>query len=126
MNRLALTKEFRLLSSLRHPHIIKVLDYGFDDNLTPYYTMELLENPQTILEAGEGLNFGGKWRLIMQLLQALQYLHRRGVLHRDLKPDNVLVVEGQVKVLDFGLAGAREYRRAAAVSCRCEDAKSQS
>ncbi|MGB1285152.1 MAG: serine/threonine-protein kinase PknK [Aggregatilineales bacterium] len=109
--RMALTKEFRLLSSLRHPHIIKVLDYGFDDNLTPYYTMELLENPRTILEAGEELNFDGKWRLVMQLLQALQYLHRRGVIHRDLKPDNVLVVEGQVRVLDFGLAGAREYRQ---------------
>src|SRR5262245_19396333 len=50
--RLALAREFRVLASLRHPNIISVIDYGFDDERQPYYTMELLENAKTILEQG--------------------------------------------------------------------------
>lgn len=42
--------------------------------------------------------------MVIQMLQAIKYLHRRGVLHRDLKPDNVLVVANHVRVMDFGLA----------------------
>src|SRR5687767_8953154 len=47
--RLALAQEFRTLASLRHPNIISVLDYGFDEQFAPYFTMDLLENAQTIL-----------------------------------------------------------------------------
>ncbi|MCB9458328.1 MAG: protein kinase [Anaerolineaceae bacterium] len=103
--RLALAMEFQTLGSLRHPNIISVLDYGFaDDTGHPFFTMELLQQPRTIIEAGRGLSYEAKLDLILQLLQALAYLHRRGIIHRDLKPDNVMVVDGQVKVLDFGLA----------------------
>jgi tetratricopeptide (TPR) repeat protein len=105
----ALAQEFKTLASLRHPHIISVLDYGFDDNLQPYYTMELLENAQDIIEAGSKLSQDEQIMLLVQVLQALTYLHRRGIIHRDLKPDNVLVINGQAKVLDFGLAAAQEY-----------------
>lgn len=105
--RIALGQEFKTLSSLRHPHIISVLDYGFDDN-HPFFTMEMLHDPQTILTAGKNASVPQKVNLLLQTLQALLYLHRRGIIHRDLKPDNVLVVDGQVKVLDFGLAAARE------------------
>ncbi len=102
--RLALAQEFRVLASLRHPNIISVIDYGFDDERQPYYTMELLEGSHTILEAGANLELTEKIALLLQIFQALAYLHRRGVIHRDLKPRNVLVVDGQVKVLDFGLS----------------------
>ena len=51
---LALAQEFRLLASLRHPNIISVLDYGFDAKQQPYFTMELLSMPQTLLQAGRG------------------------------------------------------------------------
>ncbi len=102
--RLALTQEFRTLSTVRHPNIIGVLDYGFDDDGQPYFTMELLEGAVTIFEAGEHASTEGKISLIEQMLQALLYIHRRGLVHRDLKPSNVLVEGGQVKVLDFGLA----------------------
>src|SRR5258707_10802339 len=68
--------------------------------------MTLLENAQTILQAGRGQPVEVQYSLLMQLLQALLYLHRRGILHRDLKPGNVMVVNGQVKVLDFGLSVA--------------------
>src|SRR4051794_30649248 len=51
--RIALAQEFHTLASLRHPNIIRVLDYGFDDERLPYLTMDLLEKPRTILDAGE-------------------------------------------------------------------------
>ncbi|QPC83216.1 protein kinase [Phototrophicus methaneseepsis] len=107
-NRLALAMEFQTLGSLRHPNIISVLDYGFDDEEgQPFFTMELLHQPRNIIEAGRDMDVSAKLDHILQLLQALVYLHRRGIIHRDLKPDNVLVVDGQVKVLDFGLAVQR-------------------
>jgi serine/threonine protein kinase/tetratricopeptide (TPR) repeat protein len=101
--RLALAEEFQTLASLRHPHIISVLDYGFDGT-RPYFTMDLLENPQPLLAAGQDLSLAGKVDLLVQILQALAYSHRRGVLHRDVKPGNVMVCDNQVKVVDFGLS----------------------
>ena len=102
--RLALAQEFKVLASLRHPNIISVLDYGFDAEKQPFFTMDLLGDSQTIIQAGRGLSQVAQAELLVQVLQALAYLHRRGIIHRDLKPDNVLVVDGQVKVLDFGIA----------------------
>jgi len=101
---LTLAREFKTLASLRRPHIISVLDYGFDEQRQPFFTMSLLENAQTIVAAGQGRDLATQVDLLVQTLQALAYLHRRGVLHRDLKPGNVLVVDGQVKVLDFGVS----------------------
>jgi serine/threonine protein kinase/tetratricopeptide (TPR) repeat protein len=108
MLRLTLAREFRLLSSLRHPNIISVLDYGFDDDLSPYFTMELLEGAETIMSAGAERSLDEKLELVAQMLHALAYLHRRGVIHRDLKPGNVLVVGQHVKVLDFGVSTLRD------------------
>jgi eukaryotic-like serine/threonine-protein kinase len=102
--RLALAQEFRTLASLRHPNIISVLDYGFDESFAPFFTMDLLEDAETIVEAAEGQSVSQKMQLIGQCLQALSYLHRRNILHRDIKPTNVMVTGGLVKVLDFGLA----------------------
>lgn len=116
--RLSLAQEFKTLASLRHPHIISVLDYGFvtapdQDERQPFFTMDLLENAQTILRAGRNRPLEKKVELLTQTLQALAYLHRRGIIHRDLKPDNVLVIHANtsdelVKVLDFGLAIAHD------------------
>lgn len=106
---ISLATEFRMLATLRHPHIISVLDYGFDENQRPYFTMELLEDAHPITDIATHLESQEKINLILQMLQALAYLHRRGILHRDLKPDNVLVTQStdgqyQAKLLDFGLA----------------------
>ncbi len=105
----ALANEFQTLASFRHPNIVSVLDYGFDTSQQPFFTMDLLDNPQTIIEKAKDLTLSNRFELLMQLMQALNYLHRRGVLHRDLKPGNVLVVDDKVKVLDFGLAISHDY-----------------
>ncbi len=109
--RMALAQEFKLAASLRHPYIINVLDYGFDSQQQPYYTMELLSHAETILEAARSRSMRARLELLVQLLQALAYLHRRGIVHRDLKPGNVLVIDDCVKVLDFGLSVMHERTR---------------
>lgn len=103
--RMALAQEFKVLASLRHPHIISVLDYGFDAARNPFFTMGYLDDARTIVEAGHDQPIEEKLRLLMEVLQALRYLHRRDILHRDLKPANILVTaEGTATVLDFGLS----------------------
>lgn len=114
--RLALAHEFETLASLRHPNIISVLDYGFDEERRPFFTMDYMLGAKTILEAGAGLDEVGKVHLIQQMLQALAYLHRRGILHRDLKPANVLVTYRTVRILDFGLATTQKSTMQAAGS----------
>ncbi|MEZ4863781.1 MAG: tetratricopeptide repeat protein [Caldilineaceae bacterium] len=101
--RLALTREFQTLAGLRHPNIIGVRDYGFDGVGQPYFTMDLLYNPRTLVAAGQFLTADEKLALLLPVLHALAYLHRRGIVHRDLKPGNILVSGEEVKVLDFGL-----------------------
>ncbi len=111
----ALAQEFQALASLRHSHIISVLDYGFDREYQPYFTMELLNNPQTILVASYGQPLAAKIHLLVQTLQAMAYLHRHGILHRDLKPANLLVVNGEIKVVDLSLAWAKTSSSASSV-----------
>jgi tetratricopeptide (TPR) repeat protein len=101
---LKLAHEFEVLASLRHPNIIGVLDYGFDGLQRPYLVLEVLENARKITDAGRNQPLEVQVGLLVQMLQALIYLHRRGIIHRDVKPANVLVVDRQVKLLDFGLA----------------------
>lgn len=108
--RLVLAHEFQVLSSMRHPHIISVMDYGFDQEAQPYFTMNLVERSRNILETAQGQRLEVKIDFLIQMLQALSYLHRRGMIHSDLKPDNALVTaDGVVKVLDFGLATQKRY-----------------
>ena len=112
--RLSLAQEFQILAGLRHPYIISVLDYGFDAERQPFFTMTYLPDAQTILEAGTTMNAAGKLDFIRQMLQALAYLHRRDVVHRDLKPNNVLVSGQAVRVLDFGLSISKDATHSSA------------
>ncbi|HEX2621091.1 MAG TPA: protein kinase, partial [Phototrophicaceae bacterium] len=82
--RLALAQEFRTLAGLRHPHIVSVLDYGFDEQRQPYFTMQLIEEAKTLTEYAAEMDTVDKVRVLNEMLQALAYLHRRGIIHHDL------------------------------------------
>mgnify|MGYP000493820126 CR=1 FL=1 len=104
LSREVLAREFQVLASLHHPHIIKVLDFGFDSGRA-HYTMSLLHEPKGIIEYATNLSQTEKITLLIQTLQALVYLHRHNILHRDLKPSNILVdAKKGLQVMDFGLA----------------------
>ncbi len=98
-----LAREFELLSGLRHPNVIASLEYGFELD-QPFFTMDVQEDACTIVEAARETSVATKVDLLVQLLHALAYLHRRGLVHRDVKPANTLCSGGIVKLIDLGLA----------------------
>ena len=94
------------LARLSHPHIARLLDAGASDQGLPYFVLEYVQG-QPIDEAVKPLTLDQRLRLFLQLAEAVAYAHRNLLVHRDLKPGNVLVdAEGQVKLLDFGIAKA--------------------
>jgi eukaryotic-like serine/threonine-protein kinase len=103
----AFRREGEMGRLLRHPHIVAIEDVGQEGDST-YITMEFLEG-QTLRELVRirgALDLPRALDLILQMLSGLEYAHRRGVTHRDLKASNVLVSStGQAKLVDFGLAG---------------------
>src|SRR5258708_7399406 len=99
-------REARAVSTLSHPHIATIHDYGETDDGQPYIVMELVKG-QTLgdLILLEKLTIRRALEIIKQGAEALAEDHRNGIIHRDIKPTNVAINErGKVKVLDFGLA----------------------
>ena len=99
-------REARAVSSLSHPHIATIHDYGETEDGQPYIVMELVKG-ETLSEliAGEALTIPRAIEIIKQVAEALAEAHRYGIVHRDIKPSNIAINErGDVKVLDFGLA----------------------
>ncbi|WP_158219880.1 serine/threonine-protein kinase [Ideonella sp. A 288] len=98
-------RERQILSALSHPHIASVLDAG-THGAQPWLAMEYVDGlPITRWAEQHRLDVPARLRLMRQVLQAVQHAHAQLVIHRDLKPGNVLVDHhGQVKLLDFGVA----------------------
>ncbi len=98
--------ERRILAGLDHPHIARFIDAGTTPEGQPYLVMDLVEGlPLVEYARRAGLDVRARVQLFRQVCSAVQYLHRNLVVHRDLKPGNVLVTaSGQVKLLDFGIA----------------------
>ena len=99
-------QERQALARLDHPHIARLLDAGLSADGLPYFVMEKIDGV-AIDEAVRGLPMEQRLALFLQLADAVAYAHRKLLVHRDLKPGNVLVtLTGDVKLLDFGIAKA--------------------
>ncbi len=95
-------KEAKLAGRLQHPNVVTVYDVGRDQDL-PFIAMEYVEG-ESLSRAARGLNLAARLEIVRQVAQALQHAHERGVLHRDIKPGNILVTaDRRVKVADFGI-----------------------
>ncbi|MBT8403278.1 MAG: serine/threonine-protein kinase, partial [Gemmatimonadetes bacterium] len=103
-------EERRLLARLDHPAIARLYQVGSTDEGRPYLVMEYVEGTAITEHAvAVGLDATARIRLFQKVCRAVQHAHHRLVVHRDLKPGNVLVTpEGEPKLLDFGIAGALE------------------
>ena len=111
--------EAEILAQLRHPGIAQVYETGLhrtDDGAggiceLPWFAMEFVEQARSIVgfAAEEELSAADRIRLFLRACEAVQHGHQRGVIHRDLKPDNILVDRsGTPKVIDFGVARATD------------------
>ena len=100
--------EAQAAASLSHPNVVTVYDFG-EDPSGPYIVMELVdgEDLATILRRSGALPPRQAARIGAGVAQALAAAHARGLVHRDIKPGNVLIgADGRVKVADFGIARA--------------------
>lgn len=100
-----LLRDAKILQSFSHPNIVKILDSGVDEENNVFYVMEYLKGTPLNQEIhpSQGLTFQQSWPLIQQISSALSAIHEHGILHLDLKPGNILMVQGQPKLIDFGV-----------------------
>ena len=98
--------ERQIVASLDHPNLAKVLDGGITQDGIPYFVMELIDGqPLDAYCRAHELPLPQRLELFRTVCQVVHYAHQKGVVHRDLKPGNILVTrDGRVKLVDFGIA----------------------
>ncbi len=105
-------REAMAAAQIRSPHVVQIFDHGLLDQGLPYIVMELLEgeNLSSRIRKERALSASTTAQVVVQMGKALGKAHARGVVHRDVKPDNVFLVDAEgdifIKLLDFGIAKA--------------------
>lgn len=119
-NWLLFQKEAKIISSLSHGTICQVYDLGIHEGSLPFYVMDFVNGStlDEIITRQGPLSVGATIELYLKVLDGLAYAHRRGVIHKDLKPANIMLTGGtsengtveevQVKILDFGISDLSE------------------
>lgn len=98
--------EAKAAARLQHPNIVTIFELG-EERGQPFIAMELLPGAdlETLLRSGEELLLEEKLDVVVQVGRGLAYAHQRGVVHRDMKPSNIRVLDdGRAKIMDFGIA----------------------
>src|ERR1044071_2424063 len=101
------TREAQAAGILNHPAIVTVHDIGQDDSGTSFIAMEYVEgnNLKEVLAQGRTLSFDTIGDIVAQVADALDFAHSKGIVHRDVKPANIILLEGhRAKITDFGIA----------------------
>ena len=97
-------RETANLASMNHPNVIRIHDYGIQDGM-PFIVMDYLRQGDLTQKLAKGLEINELIRVINQVSSALDYAHTKGVVHLDVKPENILFSDRDVAVLsDFGIA----------------------
>jgi len=105
-----LQREAELLGQLNHRHIVKMFDHGFTADGDPFIAMELLKGQtlEQLLVTKSNLDLARVSKICLQVAEAVQYVHEQGILHRDIKPGNIMLIEenGEEKavIYDFGIS----------------------
>lgn len=97
-------REYELISAIRHPNVVRIFDLGIADDHA-YIAMEYFPRGDLRARIAEGISREQALRMLAQMAGALQVVHEVGVLHRDLKPGNIMLREDDsIAIIDFGLA----------------------
>lgn len=99
-------REAQAAGNLKHPNVVTIHDLA-EENGVPYIVMEYLEGNdlKELLDKRESLSSTERLSVAAQVTKGLAYAHQNGIVHRDIKPDNIRVLEdGQAKIMDFGIA----------------------
>jgi eukaryotic-like serine/threonine-protein kinase len=122
-------REARVIARVDHPNVCAVLDSGQTDEGTPFLVMERLfgESLRATINREKRLEIGEAIAIGLQLLSALDAVHAAGVVHRDIKPDNIILVtrggcDPLVKLFDFGLCRRAHSRASSEETMTCEGA----
>jgi serine/threonine protein kinase len=111
-------QEAKAASSLMHSNVVSVIDYGITDQGAPYLVMDFLEGATLaeLIKRENHLEEKRAVRIFLQIARALNHIHSRGVLHRDLKPGNIMLLNNEsetdlVKIMDFGISRRTDFEQ---------------